>query len=324
MGAGLDIGSYSLKLCEASVGWNGLRLRGHAEVQVPAGLLRPSAEVENVGDPAEFRGLLAKLLAQLGRRPRRVRVAVSDLAVRVRILHCDALPPGGEEAKRYVLWRLRPELGFPPEEARVDYVPLPGRPGEAGLRLLCMTARTSVIGQYEELLEQAGLRVSGIAPSSALVFNLFDQFFLPRTRRPERPLLLNLGHTCSTLIMALNGAPIFWRSLPSGGAEFIQASPEGGEADPESRERRLGPKRVLQDILDSIAFCAEEGGVESPDRLVLAGGLAGNPRLGSLLSQKVGIPLEVLDARAVLQAGRADIKGGWVGWSAALAAAAQN
>lgn len=324
MGAGLDIGSYSLKLCEASAGWNGLRLRGHAEARVPEGLLRPSAEAENVADPAEFRGLLAKLLAQLGRRPPRVRVAISDLAVRVRILRCDTLPAGGEEARRYVLWRLRPELGFPPEEARVDYVPLPATPGDPGLRLLCTMAHTKVIGQYEELLGQAGLRVSGMAPSSALLFNLFDQFFLPPNRHLERPLLLHLGHTCSTLIMTLNRAPVFWRSLPSGGAEFIQASQEGGEADLDSRERRLGPKRVLQDILDSIAFCAEECGIERPDRLVLAGGLARNPRLGSLLSQKMGIPVEVLDPQAVLQARGADSQGDWVGWSAALAAAAQN
>ncbi len=323
MGAGLDIGSYSLKLCEATAGWTGLRLRRHAELRVPEGLLRPSPEEENVADPAAFRELLAQLLAQWGRRPPHVRVAISDLAARVRIVGCDALPVDPEEARRYVLWRLRPELGFPPEEARVDYVPLGPGPGETGRRLLCLASHRKVVGQYEGLLEEAGLRVSALAPSSALLFNLFDAFFLPGPRRLEKPLLLNLGYTSSTLVMAQNGVPVFWRSLPIGGADFLAATPDAGKADPERQERRAGAKRMLQDILDSIAFCAEECGIERPDRLVLAGGLANNPRLGVFLSQKVGIPAEVLNPQAVIRPGKNGPDAGWVAWSAALAAAAR-
>lgn len=317
MGAGLDIGSYSLKLCDVTGGWGGLRLRRHAEVQVPSGLLRPSAVAENVADPEAFQRLLAKLLGQLGRRPPRVRVAISDLSVRVRILSYEALPPGREEAQRYVLWRLGSELDFPAEEARVDYLPLPPAPWHPGTRLLCVVANTKVIGQYEQLLSQAGLAVSGIAPSSALLFNLFDGFFLPRTRALETPLLLNIGHTCSTLVLAWNGSPVFWRSLPAGAAEFVHT-------DKDSEERRSGAKRLLQDLLDSIAFCAEECGLERPDRLVLAGGLAGVHRLSHLLGQKLGIPVEVLDPQAALAAGRPGNESGFLGWGAALAAAAQN
>lgn len=322
MGAGLDIGSYSLKLCEVTRGWGGLRLRARAEAPLPAGLLQPSPVAENVTDPAEFRELLAQLLAQVARRPRRVRVAVSDLSIRVRILGVEAMPTGREETLRYILWRLGPELGFPPEEARVDYLPLPPGPGQSGMRLLCAAASAKVIGQYEELLAQAGLTVSGIAPSSALLFNLFEGYFLPPALRLERPLLLNIGHRCSTLVMAWNGTPVFWRSLPSGGAEFIQAGHETG--DPELEHRRVGAKRVLQDLLDSIAFCAEEVGVERPDRLILAGGLAGNPRVIDLLKQKVGFPVEVLNPQAVFKGDGAGGNGRWVGWSAALAAALRS
>jgi Tfp pilus assembly PilM family ATPase len=260
----------------------------------------------------------------MARRPRRVRVAVSDLSIRIRILGVEAMPAGREEALRYILWRLGPELGFPPEEARVDYLPLPPGPGETGMRLLCAAASAKVIGQYEALLAQAGLAVSGIAPSSVLLFNLFEGYFLPPALRLERPLLLNIGHRCSTLVMAWNGAPVFWRSLPSGGAEFIQAGNEPADPELEQRERRLGAKRVLQDLLDSIAFCAEEVGVERPDRLILAGGLAGNPRVIDLLKQKVGIPVEVLNPEAVFKGGGSEGNGRWVGWSAALAAALQS
>lgn len=317
MGAGLDIGSYSLKLCDATGGWGSLRLRAHAEVPVPPGVLRPSAVEENVADPGAFQQLVATLAGQLGRRPRRVRVGISDLAVRVRILSYEALPEDRAEAQKYILWRLGSELDFPPEEARVDYTPLPPAPWAPGTRLLCVVANTRVVGQYEQLLTQAGLAVSGIAPSSALLFNLFEGFFLPRTRRMETPLLVNIGHTCSTLVLAWNGAPAFWRSLPSGAAEFILA-------DKDAEERRSGAKRLLQDLLDSITFCAEECGLERPDRLVLAGGLAGVHRLSHLLGQKLGIPVEVLDPQAALAGGDANPESTFLGWGAALAAAVQN
>ncbi len=174
MGLGLAFSAQQVVLCRAR------RRRGRIEVAqvesapLPAGALAAAFGTPNLLDVDACEAALGGALvrARVGRSA--VAVALPDPSVRVRLL--PQAPRGGTRAEtgRLVAWQLRDTLPFPPEQARVDCVPL----GDGG-GALCLVGAEPVVSQYEALLGRRHLLPVHVGAASLALWNLVETAAVP-------------------------------------------------------------------------------------------------------------------------------------------------
>lgn len=299
MGLGLDLGTYTLKVCRTAGQRRLRRSRVLQAIQAPSppGLLRPSLKEPNVADEAALGTALRPLIEAAG-GPGWVHLAVPDLSCRVRLLGVDALPSDRREAARFLLWRMKEDLPFSQEEGRLDFARL-GRDGSEG-RVLCVAARASVLAQYERVLAGLGCRVASVAPGSVWLHNFLDG--RPIDGGAGASLVAHVGHGTTTLVACSRGQPYFWRSLPLGAGQTV--------GDPEPLIRAVG---------DSLLYLDAQG-LQGPARIRLTGGGAARPGLADLLSGRLGVPVQTVEVAAGLPKG-ASLPGLGCAWGPALGAA---
>lgn len=278
MAWGLEIETEALRLCRADLTRGRLNLRRRAEVAVPSGLIRPSQKDGNVTDAAAFGGLLRDLCRNVGCQGW-VRVALPDPIFSLRTLASDELPAKRQDAQRFLRWQMRELLPFPAEEARLDYLPLgPGQ--DRRVRAVCLVARDSILGEYEQALKDAGLRVSLLDARCITLAQAASGALQQRSAG-----LLAVGKTWTTLLLLREGQPRFWRTLHEGA---------GGWAG-------LDRPRLFREVADSLTFCQESDGLEPVEEVILAGVGAWTAEVASALTEWLGVPVTVLDPCAALR-----------------------
>lgn len=278
MAWGLEIESETLRVCRAEVRRGRLHLRRRTEVAVPSGLIRPSQKDGNVADAAALSRLLRDLCKNAGCRGW-VRVALPDPVFSLRTLASDELPEKREDAQRFLRWQARELLPFPADEARLDFLPLgPGPDGR--VQAVCLVARDRILGEYERVLEDAGLNAAVLDARS---ISLAQAASAPLGRGTAS--LLAVGRTWTTLLVVQEGRPRFWRILHEG--------PQGW-AGPD----RL---RLFREVADSLIFCRESEGMEPVEGVSLAGLGAWAAEVASALAEWLGVPVTTLDLCAALR-----------------------
>jgi Tfp pilus assembly PilM family ATPase len=297
MAWGLEIEPERLRLCAAEAGRGRVRILRCGEATLPVGLVRPSLTEPNLTDPAALGRLLGDLCRRLKCRGW-VRAALPDAAFSLRGLLTDELPASRDEALRFLRWQARTLLPFPPDEARLDFLPpIPGPDGRR--RITCLMGRNSVLTEYEQLLTGAGLQAARLdARSVALA-----QAASPGVgARPAG--LVVLGPDRMTLLLLEAGRPHFLRTL---------ATP--APLAPAARER------VVREVADSLVFARESEGIPSPEELLLEGPEPGTAELTAALRDWLELPVRPLDHQSL---GLAAGNGGPVDvlhWGAAIGAA---
>jgi type IV pilus assembly protein PilM len=277
MAWGLEIESETLRVCRAELRRGRLHLRRRAEVAVPAGLIRPSPKDGNVADAAALSGLLRDLCRNAGCRGW-VRLALPDPVFTLRTLASDELPAKREDARRFLRWQVRELLPFPAEEARLDFLPFGAGP-DGRVRAVCLVARDRILGEYERVLEDAGLRAAALDARSITL----AQTASSRLGRGTAGLLA-VGRTWTTFLLMQEGRPRFWRILPEGSEGWT-----GGDRP-----------RLLREVADSLTFCRESEGMQPVEGVALTGLGARTMDVASALTDWLGVPVTALDLCAAL------------------------
>ncbi|MFI5340464.1 MAG: type IV pilus biogenesis protein PilM [Candidatus Methylomirabilales bacterium] len=289
MAWGLEIESEMLRLCRAEVRQGRFHLHRRAEVAVPPGLIQPSQKDGNVADATALGRLLRELCKNAGCRGW-VRVALPDPVFSLRTLASDELPVKREDAQRFLRWQARELLPFPADEARLDFLPLgPGPDGRP--RAVCLVARDRILAEYERVLADAGLRAAVLDARSISLAQAASE---PPGRGTVA--LLHVGKTWTTLLVAQEGRPRFWRILHEG--------LPGWTGDDRTR--------LLREVADSLIFCRESEGMGTIEGMALAGLGTWAEMVASALTEWLAIPVSAMDLRAALRTdGHADDLAQW-------------
>lgn len=300
MGWGLEIDGDALRLCRAEMRRGRLRIHRRVEVAVPAGLIQPSLKEPNVRDAAALRALLQDLSRKSGYRGW-VRVALPDPVFSLRTIATDDLPERREEARRFLRWQARDLLPFPPEEARLDFLPQ-GRGPDGRLRTVCLMARDRILREYEQPLADSDLRAAVVDARS---ISLAQAASARLGRRSAA--LLTVGKAWTTLLWVDEGRPRFRRVLPEGQPAW--AGPDRA--------------RLLREIATSIAFCQESEGGGALDELMVAGLNSVTGEVMSVLETWLQIPVSPLEASGQPGEGTdpAGLADDFMIWGAAVGAA---
>ena len=177
------------------------------------GSLTPHPGRPNMGNAAAVRHAVRRVRESVGDGEGRAGLLVSDGAVRVAVLSFETVPDKRPELDSLIRWRMKENLPFSPEEARLSYQVSPvGSAGSAGFEALVLAARGSVLSEYESALEGADGRL--ILPATAALLPLLPQ------ESTVGQLLVNVCSGWITSVVVWGNRVSFWRTR-----EMVETEP---------------------------------------------------------------------------------------------------
>jgi len=172
------------------------------------GILAPSP-----GGPAILNGsLLGKALDEIalaaGNGQARVGVLVPDGFARVGVFSFETLPANHREAATLIGWRMRENLPFAPEEARISYQTSPAKAGSSDgqIEVVALAIRSSVAVELEHVFEGINRSSSLVLPATIALLPL-----LPREEQGGQ-LLVHACASATTLAVVEGQRLRFWRT----------------------------------------------------------------------------------------------------------------
>jgi general secretion pathway protein L len=173
--------------------------------------------------------------------------------------------------------------------------------------VLAAIAPRSEVSGLLETLDEAGCAPRTLEAEGLALGNLAAIFDLPGRR-----LLLDLGHSKTTLCLLLNEQAVATRTVPVGGRDLTQALADDRGLSLADAERAkceegiFGPDgsappqtakvldRLVREVLRTLGAVEEQLGGEPIEGLTLFGGTALLGRLDGFLSEQTGVPAERL------------------------------
>jgi hypothetical protein len=208
------------------------------------GALVPVFHRPNFANEGTVRKAVSEVAAQVGNANGRLGLLLPDAAVRVATLRFETLPDDRKEAEALVRWRMRDTLPFPPEEARVCYQVL-GR-GTKAVELLALAVRSSVLAEYEAVLEGVDGGAGLILPATMALLPL-----IPESTEGQQ-LLIHVFSSSITSVVVAGGGLRFWRNRSLNDTAPGEAL---GEVTREVGRTLAALKDHLQIELDRVWVC---------------------------------------------------------------------
>lgn len=209
---GVSLRGHALELVEIRRRWRRPpRLHRLASRPLAPGLLTPSFTAPNIADQETFTKELRALLE--GVRDRAVAVDLPIASAAVALFGFDACPTSTTEQDALLRWRFRQEEHVAANDLLlVSRIFGPGRPaiGTKAVSVLAVAVRDSVLRQYHQAFETAGLLPVSVGFST---LNLFDCY---RAIMPQSRELFFAHRTAEALIVLAiqDGRPVFLRTKP--------------------------------------------------------------------------------------------------------------
>lgn len=149
----------------AAARWGRQNLEGFASEPLPPGSLVCSPVQPNLTNSAAVAQALREVIGRVRGRRREVALLVPDAVIRVFIMPFESFPRRASQAVPLLRWRLKKSIPFDSEEAVISWMRQAAP--ETGLEIVAAVARTSVIREYEQAVEAAGM-LAGVVLSSTL------------------------------------------------------------------------------------------------------------------------------------------------------------
>jgi hypothetical protein len=188
------------------------RVRRISTRALEAGCLDPAPGRSNVLSNEPLREALLRSFQTVGNGSGGMGLLVSDAAVRVAVLSFETLPESETELDDLIRWRMKQNLSYPAEEARLSYQVAPLEP--EGFEVLVLAIKGSVASEYESLVEETNGGFELILPVTAALLPL-----LPSEAGPQ--LVLSICSGWMTSVVVCGKRVCFWRSrsMVHGGGE---------------------------------------------------------------------------------------------------------
>jgi type IV pilus assembly protein PilM len=131
-------------------------ISAHAMEPLPAGVVVPALNGQNITDRRAVSQALARVLVQLGGRIRRVALVVPDSIAKVSLVRLDSVPARRQDLDQLIRWHVRKAAPFPIEEAQVTYSRGQATPDGAQDFVVAL-ARREVVKEFEGVCADAGV-----------------------------------------------------------------------------------------------------------------------------------------------------------------------
>ncbi len=314
--AGLDVGSFSVKLVAIQTGVAASR---HWAAEQPL----PALEGDRAPNAEAVARAIADCIANAGLTPRSFRgvsLGISGTDVIVKQVSLPLLDDA--EVGPALRFEARKHLPFDPQSMVIDFQILGRFPSEKKLEVLLAAVAQDHLESHLAPLKLLGMDADIVDPTPLALTNAV----LPAVAPEREPLLLlDIGHSASHLTLYQKGEPYFTRRLAFGGRTLTAviaqstrvpleeaeewklaagADQPGIRVDWNAAEMRAVFDSLRRDLVDelrrSLAFYRTIGHLGEPLTLRVSGGTTRLPGLHERISELLGIPVQLFDPFEVL------------------------
>jgi Tfp pilus assembly PilM family ATPase len=147
------------------------KVKHHAILPLPAGLIEPHFDRKNLADATTLAGLIKEGLKGLHFSGERAACLIPESCLKIFVLSFESFPPSERERARLLRWRVKKQMPVLPEDARLSYEVIAS---SASMKVLASLARTAVLQEYEDLFGSLGLKVGVLTVPTLSLLNLVD------------------------------------------------------------------------------------------------------------------------------------------------------
>ena len=218
-----------------------------------------------------------------------------------------------EELSLNIKYEAEQYIPFDIKEVNIDFQILGPDPEEAGMiSVMLVAVKTNVIRDYADAVEQAGLTPVIADIDCFAISNIYETNYGGSDRRPVA--LVNIGACKTNISIVKNGRPVFTRDTGVGSNAHTDAIERALNITKEKAERvKLGEpldgvKReevseiiektsdeIYAEVYRSFEYFRSGAGEEELGGIVLSGGAALLSGFATLMSERLGIRVEVAE-----------------------------
>jgi len=302
---GIDIGSSSVKLVQLSEQKGSYQLRNVGILPLPS-----EAIVDNsLMDTTSIVETIRDLMKSLGSRAQEAVCSISGNSVIIRKISLPAMTP--EELEDQIAWEAEQYIPFDINDVNLDFEILDTDLSASGkMTVLLVASKKEIINEYVSVFNEAGLKLVVVDVDSFAVQNIFEMNYSP----PENEViaLVNIGASIMNMNVVKGGVSLFTRDVQMGGnlyTEEIQRQFSFSSKDAEKCKvtGECPDKEKLKDTINrvndtlsleinrSLDFYNSTAEDLKIGKIFLSGGGAKTAMLSESLSQRLGLPVELLN-----------------------------
>jgi type IV pilus assembly protein PilM len=302
---GIDIGSSSVKLVQLSEQKGGYQLKNVGILPLPS-----EAIVDNsLMDTTSIVETIKDLMKSLGSRAQEAVCSISGNSVIIRKISLPAMTP--DELEDQIAWEAEQYIPFDINDVNLDFEILDTDLSASGkMTVLLVASKKEIINEYVAVFNEAGLKLVVVDVDSFAVQNIFEMNYSPSEN--EVVALINIGASIMNMNVVKGGVSLFTRDVQMGGnlyTEEIQRQFSLSSQDAEKckvtgnysdKERLSDTISRINDTLSleihrSLDFYNSSAEEQKISKIYLSGGGAKISMLSESLSQRLGLPVELLN-----------------------------
>lgn len=302
---GLDIGSYSVKLCEMVDTGNGYKLLKLGSAQLPEGAVEDGV----LQDPGAVGAVISTLLKNLKIKQKKVAISMSGYSVIVKKINLAVM--ADEQLAEHIQSEAEQYIPFDINDVYLDYQDLKtNKEGSDFTDVMLVAAKKDVVNAYLNMLEKIGLQVVVVDVDAFALENSFEI----NSTLDQNVVLIDIGSSKMSINIIAHGASILARDVVMGSRQITEQMQRQLEMDFAEAEAvktgNLPAEDKQQDIEEifinnctqwileikkAIDFYISNYPDDQINRLVLSGGGSNIKGLDELLTKEIGLAAEVFD-----------------------------
>lgn len=302
---GIDIGSSSVKLVQLKEQKGAYQL-----VNIGIAPLPSEAIVDNtLMDSSAIVGAIKNLVSSLGIKTKEVACSISGNSVIIRKIVLPVMPP--EELEDQITWEAEQYIPFDINDVNMDFQILStDNIDPTKMNVLLVASKKDIINDYVAVFNESGLHLSVVDVDSFAVQNAFE--LNHNIDEQDVVALVNIGASVMNINVVKSGLTLFTRDVQMGGnlySEEIQKQIGISSVDAESIKLLTSEvnnpllmdvllkvnETVTQEIRRSLDFFNSTANDDRITKIVLSGGTAKSHKLLETISDKTGLPVELLN-----------------------------
>jgi type IV pilus assembly protein PilM len=304
---GLDIGSSAIKLAHVKPVGVEFRVKKFGVFPLPPDAIVDGAIMDHVSVIEGIKTALRELKV----KEKQIATSLSGHSVIIKKVVLPTTTP--EELEESIQWEVEQYIPFDIKDVRIDFQVIgPLKEDPSKMDVLLVAVKTDLVNDYVSVIKDAGLTPSIVDIDSIAAGNAFE--LCHPVSDEQVPMVVNVGASFMNINILHSGVPLFTRDVPMGGGMYtseiqkqlavsFDAADElkVGKKDAGERAEKIAEiMRTVSNILSTeVQRSYNFFSATYPDRLVtkvyLTGGAAKSAFLKEMLSEKIGVDVELFD-----------------------------
>jgi len=304
---GLDIGSSAIKLAHVKPVGVEFRVKKFGVYPLPPDAIVDGAIMDHV---SVIEGIKTAL-RELKEKEKEIATSLSGHSVMIKKVVLPTTTP--EELEESIQWEVEQYIPFDIKDVKIDFQVIgPLKEDPSKMDVLLVAVKTDLVNDYVSVIKDAGLTPTIVDIDSIAAGNAFE--LCHPVSDEQVPMVVNVGASFMNINILHSGAPLFTRDVPMGGGMYTSEIQKQlavsfdtaeelkvGKKDAGERAEKIAEiMRTVSNILSTeVQRSYNFFSATYPDRLVtkvyLTGGAAKSAFLKEMLTEKIGVDVELFD-----------------------------